>query len=127
MENPLIKQGTILVVDDEKMVTDSIKQWLTRRGYTVLTAHSGEEGIRIYEENAHSIDLVVLDIVMPDIGGGEAFDKMKAVNPDVKALLASGYSIDDQAYKIIERGCSGFIQKPFGVKELVGKIKEIMD
>jgi CheY-like chemotaxis protein len=61
------------------------------------------------------------------MGGGEAYDKMKDINPDIKALLSSGYSIDGQATEILERGCNGFIQKPFDMKQLSRSIREIFD
>jgi DNA-binding NtrC family response regulator len=66
-------------------------------------------------------------MIMPEIGGGEAYDKMKEINPEVKVLLSSGYSIDGKASDILKRGCNGFIQKPFSMKELSEKITEIIE
>ena len=74
----------------------------------------------------HPYNLVVLDIVMPDMGGGEVYDRLKEINPEVKVLLSSGYSIDDQAREIMERGCDGFIQKPFSMKAMSDKLSEIL-
>ena len=71
-------------------------------------------------------DLIVMDMIMPGMGGGETFDRLKAVNPDVKVLLSSGYSINGQASKILERGCDGFIQKPFNLKTLSQNIQAVM-
>jgi CheY-like chemotaxis protein len=65
-------------------------------------------------------------MVMPIMGGGEAYDRMKEINPDIRVLLSSGFSIDGEASEILERGCDGFIQKPFTMKQLSGKIKEIL-
>ncbi|MEE9420272.1 MAG: PAS domain S-box protein, partial [Desulfatiglandaceae bacterium] len=107
------RTGTILLVDDEELVLDVGVQLLRALGYTVLEAKGGREAVEIYEENKDRIDMVLLDMVMPGMGGGEAYDKMKDINPDIKALLSSGYSIDGQATEILERGCNGFIQKPF--------------
>ncbi|MCK4790202.1 MAG: response regulator, partial [Desulfobacteraceae bacterium] len=70
---------------------------------------------------------VILDMIMPDMGGGETYGRLKAINPDIKVLLSSGYSIDGQAKEILERGCHGFIQKPFNLKQLSRKIREILD
>ena len=81
----------------------------------VLKAKSGHESIEIYKENKEKINLVILDMIMPGIGGGEAFDKLKVINPDVKVLLSSGYSIDGRAQQILDRGCDGFLQKPFSL------------
>jgi len=64
---------------------------------------------------------------MPDMGGGETYDRIKEINPEVKVLLSSGYSIDGEATEILKRGCQGFIQKPFGMEELSMKIREILD
>ncbi len=119
--------GTILLVDDEEMVLDVSVQLLKALGYTVLEAKGGREAVEVYRENKDKIDMVLLDMIMPDMGGGEAYDLMKEINPEIKVLLSSGYSIDGQATEILERGCDGFIQKPFNMKELSKCIREILD
>jgi len=119
--------GSILLVDDEEIVLDVGVQLLKVLGYTVLEAKGGREAVEIYRENKDRINMVLLDMVMPDMGGGEVYDKMKEVNPDIKVLLSSGYSIDGRAEEILERGCNGFIQKPFNMKGISGKIREILD
>jgi len=73
------------------------------------------------------IDIVVLDLIMPDMGGGEVYDRIKEINPKVRVLLSSGYSIDGQANEILRRGCDAFIQKPFNMKELSGRIREVLE
>ncbi len=118
--------GTILLVDDEEMVLNVGVEILKGLGYTVLEAKSGKEAIEIYEEHRDKIDMVILDVVMPEMGGGEAYERMKEINPNAKVLLSSGYSIEGRATDILKRGCDGFIQKPFGMKELSGRIKEIL-
>jgi PAS domain S-box-containing protein len=118
---------TVLLVDDEDTILDVGKDMLAETGYKVLVARSGKEAIEVYRKNWDNIALVIVDMVMPEMGGGEVYDIMKENNPKVKALLASGYSIDGQATEILERGCDGFIQKPFDVKALFGKIREILD
>ena len=95
-------------------------------GYRVLTARDGKEAVKVYRKNQEEIDLVLLDIVMPNMGGGQAYDRLKEINPGVKVLLLSGYSIDGEAKQILERGCNGFIQKPFTMKELYTKITEVL-
>jgi len=69
---------------------------------------------------------VILDMIMPGMGGGKVFDALRAIQPGVKVVLSSGYSIDGEASQIMARGCNGFIQKPFGIKELSQKIREVM-
>jgi len=91
-----------------------------------LTARDGREAIEVYEKYKDSIDLVLLDIVMPNMKGGEVFDRLKEINPEIKVLLVSGYSIDGEATKILERGCNGFIQKPFDMKQLSEAIRTIL-
>jgi CheY-like chemotaxis protein len=118
--------GTILLVDDEDMVIGVGEQMLKTLGYEVLLARSGREAIEIYTDNQEKVDMVILDMIMPGMGGGEACDRMKEISPDIKVLLSSGYSMDGQAAEILKRGCNGFIQKPFSVNELSEKIGEIL-
>jgi PAS domain S-box-containing protein len=118
--------GTILLVDDEEIVLETGVKMLERLGYSVIKAGSGIEAVEVYKDNKEAIDLVILDMIMPDVGGGETYDKMKKINPIVKVLLSSGYSVDGQATEILKRGCKDFIQKPFNLQKLSGKIKEIL-
>jgi two-component system cell cycle sensor histidine kinase/response regulator CckA len=118
---------TILLVDDEDMIIDVGKQFLEKMGYTILIAKSGKEAIEIYKKGKDKIDIVILDMIMPDMGGGETYDGMKEINPDINVILSSGYSIDGQATEILERGCNGFIQKPFNMKQLSQKLRELLD
>ena len=122
----LIGTESILLVDDEDMVLDVGREILEALGYTVFVAKSGKEAIAFYEDNKEKIAMIILDIIMPDMGGGETFDRLKELNPDVKVLLSSGYSIDGRATEILQRGCDGFIQKPFSIKGLSGQIREIL-
>ena len=123
----LIKgSGTLLIVDDEELVLDVGVNMLEKLGYKVLKAHNGTEGVEIFKANHNKIKMVILDIIMPDMGGGEVYDKIKSINPDVKVLLSSGYSVDGQAIELLERGCDGFMQKPFTMEELSGKITQIL-
>jgi two-component system, cell cycle sensor histidine kinase and response regulator CckA len=118
--------GTILLVDDEVLVLEVGAKLLQKLGYTVVEARNGKNAIELFKANCEAIDLVILDMIMPEIGGGEVFDQIKEINSGVKVLLSSGYSIDGQAAEILQRGCNDFIQKPFGLKDLSNKIKGIM-
>ncbi len=119
--------GTVLLVDDEEVVLEVGTKLLEKLGYAVLDAESGRKALELYKENSDKIDIVVLDMVMPDVGGGEAYDKMKEINPNVKVLLSSGYSIEDAGAKeILNRGCDGFIQKPFNMEALSQGIQQIL-
>ena len=117
---------TVLLVDDEDVIIDVCKEILKALGYKVLIASGGREALEIYEKNKEKIDIVILDMIMPVMGGGETYDRMKEISPDIKVLLSSGYSINGEATEILNRGCSGFIQKPFNMKELSRSIREIL-
>ncbi len=118
--------GTILLIDDEETIIKVGEELLRELGYEVLAARSGQEAIELYQKNADKIDLVIMDMIMPGMGGGETFDRLKRINRDIKVLLSSGYSINGQASKILERGCDGFIQKPFNLIQLSDKIQQII-
>ena len=118
---------TVLLVDDEARIIEVGTKELIKLGYTVLEARDGREAVEVYRDNKDKIDLVILDIVMPHMGGGEAFDRMKEINPKVKVLLSSGYSIDSQAKEILKRGCDAFLQKPYSINELSQKIRGVLD
>ncbi|MCG6537985.1 MAG: response regulator, partial [Syntrophales bacterium LBB04] len=117
---------TILVVDDEKAISGVIKGFLETLGYNVLTADSGPEALRIYEEYKDGISLVILDMIMPKMGGGETFDRLKEINPEIKVILASGYSLNGDATAIMDRGCQGFIQKPIRMAALSQKVRSVL-
>jgi len=117
----------VLFVDDEKVIAETAEDLLELLGYKVLIARSGKEAIRKYDEDKERIDLVILDMIMPDMSGGEVYNRMKDINHKVKVLLSSGYSINGQATEILDRGCNGFIQKPFRMKGLSQKLREVLD
>ena len=118
---------TLLLVDDEEVIIEVGTQLLQKIGYDVLVARSGEEAIDVYSENMGRIDMVILDLIMPDMKGCLVYDALKGINPHVKALLSSGYSVDGQATEILNRGCNVFIQKPFNTKDISQKIRDILD
>ena len=118
---------TVLLVDDEDMIIDVGEGILKELGYKVLIARSGKEAIDVYKANKDKIDMVILDMIMSGVGGGKAYDRMKKINRDIKILLSSGYNINGQAEEILERGCDGFIQKPFNMRQLSRKLREILD
>ena len=120
-------EETILLVDDTDMILDVGKEILEALGYTAFIARSGKEAIEVYENNKEKIDLIILDMIMPGMGGGEVYDQLKEINRDIKVLLSSGYSIEGQATEILKQGCDGFIQKPFNIEKLSCKIREILD
>jgi CheY-like chemotaxis protein len=125
---------TILFVDDESTIADIGKTLLEKMGYRVVIGHSGREAVDLVEKarelhdgQAAHPDLVILDLVMPGISGAETFYRLRELSPDLKILLCSGYSLNDEAKNILQRGCEGFIQKPFTLQALSSKIREVLD
>ncbi|RPJ73581.1 MAG: response regulator, partial [Desulfobacteraceae bacterium] len=118
--------GTVLIVDDEEAVLEVTTELVRRLGYTVLCARSGREALEIFAREKDRINVAIVDMVMPEMGGGEVFDRLKRMNPRVKVLLASGYSMQGQARKILDRGCDGFLQKPFNLDDLSVRLRSIL-
>jgi len=120
---------TVLLVDDEAIVLQVGREMLEVLGYRVITARSGTEAIKILRKDGQTPypDLVILDLVMPKMGGGEVFDRIREIDPCIKILLSSGYSVNGEAAEILERGCDGFIQKPFKLKDLSGSIRKLLE
>jgi len=109
------------------MIIDAGVGILTELGYKVLLARSGKEAIGIYKKSKEKIDIIILDMIMPVMGVGATYDRLKKINPDIKVLLSSGYSINGQATEILERGCNSFIQKPFNMRALSQEVRKILD
>ena len=118
---------TILLVDDEPHVLAVSKTILESLGYKVYGVKDGEEAIALYREKKDEIDLIILDMIMPGLSGSETFDHIRELNPAAKIILSSGYSLNDQAQQIMDKGCHGFIQKPFNMEHLSRKIREVLD
>ncbi|MGD9326953.1 MAG: response regulator [Desulfobacterales bacterium] len=117
----------VLLVDDEDLIIDVGQRLLSRMGYSVLVARDGAEAIEIYRKRKNEIEMVILDMIMPDMSGGEVYDRLSELNPSIKVLLSSGYSLSGQASDILARGCKGFIQKPFNMRELSHKLREVIE
>jgi CheY-like chemotaxis protein len=117
---------TILMIDDEAPVLEVGERFLKFMGYHALLAKDGEEAVEIYQSQREKIDLVILDLVMPRMEGGEVFTRLKEISPDVKVLISSGYSIEGKASQVLGKGASGFIQKPFDIMQLSQSIRTIL-
>jgi len=123
---PLIKgKGTVLIVDDEKPVLEVCAAMLETLGYSTVKALSGEEAIRILERAVDEIDGVVLDMIMPDMAGPVVFERLRALRPDLKILISSGYAPDEKARQMLEKGGCSFIQKPFRLDELSERLSAL--
>jgi len=119
-------EGTILLVDDELSVIESSSELLELLGFSIIKASNGSEALDLFRKHRQRIDLVLLDLILPRISGIDLYDKLKAVDPRVKVLLSSGYSLAGQAEDLLHRGCHGFIQKPYDIHQLASKIMDIL-
>jgi CheY-like chemotaxis protein len=119
-------QGTILIIDDEQLVLEVVTKMLGLLGYTVYAAADGSTALEIFKAHQAQIDLVILDMIMPEISGSLVYDRLREIKPVVTVMLSSGYSMDSRAREMLDRGCDGFIQKPYTIEQLAEKIKQIM-
>jgi PAS domain S-box-containing protein len=117
---------TILLVDDEDLILNVGKALLENLGYKVIVTKGGEQAVEYMKKKGNQVDLIILDMVMPKMDGGMAFDQIREMYPSVSVILSSGYSLDGQATQIMQRGCNGFLQKPFGLSELSQKIRKTL-
>lgn len=118
--------GLILIVDDELRLLSLWDRALRKLGYEVLTASSGPRALELAQIHAKELKLVILDLVMPGMGGAETFDALRNIAPELKVLLVSGRSDDGEVQALLSRGCSGFIGKPFDVATLAAKLQSLI-
>jgi two-component system cell cycle sensor histidine kinase/response regulator CckA len=121
-----IGHETILLVDDEDYIIDVGEMMLKGLGYTIMTANCGKAAVELFSEKSDLIDLVVLDLVMPDMSGEAVFHEIRQIKPDIKVLFASGHYIVDQTRALLQTGSSDFLQKPFNLRQLSTKIRRIL-
>jgi nitrogen-specific signal transduction histidine kinase/ActR/RegA family two-component response regulator len=126
---PVLPRGTetILLVDDEEMITDVGKRILERSGYSVLTAADGKKALKLYRNLRDKISLVILDLIMPEMGGKTCLEGLLKIDPQVKVLVASGSATERQSKVAIETGARGFIGKPYDMRQLLEAVREVLD
>jgi PAS domain S-box-containing protein len=118
---------TILLVDDEELIRELGVELLGDEGYTVLTASGGESALEIYQQEKEKIDLIILDLILPGIGGGKCLEELLSMNPRAKVIIASGYSANGPMKETIEAGAKGYISKPFDVGHMLKVVREVLD
>lgn len=121
-----IGNETIMLVDDEDYIVDVGEMMLRGLGYTIITANCGKDAVDLFTEKSELIDLVVLDLVMPDMSGEAVFHEIRKIKPNIKVLFASGHYIVDQTRALLQTGSSDFLQKPFNLRQLSTKIRLIL-
>jgi PAS domain S-box-containing protein len=119
-------KGTILLVDDENMVLEAASRMLRKLGFMVHCAGSGREAIDLFERKAGELDMVILDMVMPEIGGEEVYQEIKRIKPKIKVLISSGYDCSGRIKEILDRECDSFIHKPFSLGELSESLQKLL-
>ncbi len=125
-EKLILGNESILLVDDEERILTVGREICKALGYKVITADSGKKALDIYKQEKDKINLVILDMIMPKMNGLETFIKLKKINPEIKVLLSTGYSIDEKAQKMLKQGCKGFILKPYSVIDFSHKLREVL-
>ena len=126
-ENIIRGSGKILLVDDEDMILEEVSAMLEAIGYEVVPAKGGSEAIVAFAKKKNEFDLIILDVIMPEIDGSKTFKRLRIINPDVKILLSSGYSMNETVQKLVDQGANGFLQKPFDLPVLSHKVKKIIE
>jgi len=117
----------VLLVDDEQRILTVGREICKALGYRVITADSGKKALEIYADKKDEINLVILDMIMPEMNGLETFLELKKQNPDIKVLLSTGYSIDEKAQEMLKKGCKGYILKPYSVIDFSHKLREVLE
>jgi CheY-like chemotaxis protein len=117
---------TILLVDDEDVLLEIGRQMLEHLSHTVIEAQSGMAAISEFTQHKDRIDLIILDIRMPGMNGIETYKRLKAIDSQVRVLIASGFAIDDKVRSLLEDGANGFLPKPFTLQELATKVQKTL-
>ncbi len=116
---PFSGSGVTLIVDDEEFLRDLGKQMLSRFGYNVLVAENGESALEIYKKEWRNIDLIVLDLMMPGMGGIACLDELLRINPQAKVIIASGFPVDDKTKRNLQAKARGYVKKPYELAEML--------
>ncbi|OEU49036.1 MAG: hypothetical protein BA861_04945 [Desulfobacterales bacterium S3730MH5] len=118
---------TILVVDDEEIVRDLATEVLSSHGYRVMPAKDGLEALHVYKAFGYDIDLVLMDMLMPRMGGKEAYKKLKEINPEIRVLFCSGHGSDCEVVEDLHNKGLPFVSKPYKINELAEKVRQMLD
>lgn len=127
LEYPSGGTETILLVDDEELICDLGKEIFQEAGYSVLTASNGREALELYEREPGRIALVVLDLIMPGMGGKQCLEELLRFDPEAKVLVASGYSMNGPTREALAVGARGFIPKPYDMRQLLQTVRDVLD
>ena len=118
---------TILIVDDQETIWDFLIEALQMLGYSVLLAENGMDAVEIYEANPGAVDLVLMDMIMPKLGGSQAFVKIREIDPQAKILLSSGFVNEEDIQHLLKQGACGFLSKPHRLPVVIKAIRDVLD
>jgi CheY-like chemotaxis protein len=124
---PSFGTETVLLVDDEDLVRDLGARILSKAGYQVLTAKNGKEALDLFEKERRQLSLVILDLIMPVMGGKECLKELLKIDPQMKILISSGFSADASTDETLELGAKAFVSKPFRFQELLRQVRKTLD
>ena len=127
MQTPEGGNETILAVDDEEHLLDIVEEILTNFGYRVLTAPDGETALKHYRKAPDKIALVILDLIMPGMGGRRCLKQLRRINPAVRVIVSSGYPQEDERAELALLGAAGFIGKPYNLRDLLHAVRRVLD
>ena len=118
---------TILLVEDNASIMDLCKRFLSHSGYQVINAFNGKQALEIYKKNREAISLVILDLIMPEMGGWRCLTEILRINPKAKVIIETGYSVSDQERAALDGVTGGFLKKPYDMMQLLNKVREVLD
>jgi len=124
---PLGGSETILLVDDEELIRDLGFRILTNAGYRVITARNGKEAVELYHARGDTIALIILDLIMPGMGGKQCLEGLLSLNPSAKVVIASGYSADGPTKEVLSEGAKGFVNKPYDIRQVLEVVRNVLD
>jgi signal transduction histidine kinase/ActR/RegA family two-component response regulator len=129
VKRPMPQGGseTILLVDDEEMIRDLGSRILTKAGYKVITASNGKEALDTYQQRSDEIALVLLDLMMPEMGGKQCLEGLLSMNPSVKVIIASGYAAGGPTKERLDAGAKGFVNKPYDMRQMLEVLRQVLD
>lgn len=128
METEKIRAGTetILLAEDDALIRNNCVQLLTHFGYTILSAPDGESALELYHQKQHRIDLVILDLIMPGMGGKKSLRELLKINPEARVLITSGKSDNGSLKNVVESGAKAYIEKPYKIEQLLNAVLDVL-
>ncbi len=118
---------TILIVDDEDQILDFLSRVLEHSGYSIITARNGKEALERFLKYRNQLSLIILDLVMPEMGGKQCLEEVLKIDPSFKVIISSGFSANGKISNVMNSGAKAFVTKPYDVEQLLIRIREVLD